>query len=521
MNNFKILVCDDSDHEINLISGYMTNLQLSHPDINIEWKGYSFEDTFLKLKDSFDFLILDMYQSQKKGGVHKKAGEEILNYIDNIKLNIPTLLYSGAGHLLDTDYYELMSKYNFIVDFVIKGEKGRELKSKIDKYLFKLKESVYELCDDDDIFLHNDVLLVGEHNLNDILLQIKKEFPIIGKFVLHRMSSGLSGAVIFKTTIGNSSVILKVSKEKDKLSDEYDKSIKYYSQFPSRFLNHIYINKYSNHDVYAIVINEVLDPLTLFKWVPQNNTSQIENLLNELFLSKHSLKEHYLLRRSTNKEKFEYIFRKLNISKFVRIDKVINDLSPLFNASDYEGIKTDLRNFIMLNKYKNIDVNTLLGEKYNKNLVLCHGDFHANNILIQDGRPVIIDSGELGYNYWCLDVCRLIVHIFIVGLDSGSRDYYDINCIDANLNNIKLLLNAEKLVSNNQNEGYIFSLNWLVENVKEIYGDLFSEWEFCLGLMKEFLQMSYRVENVPPNKRTIALLASYLCLLRANSLVSK
>jgi hypothetical protein len=77
------------------------------------------------------------------------------------------------------------------------------------------------------------------------------------------------------------------------------------------------------------------------------------------------------------------------------------------------------------------------------------------------------------------------------------------------------LIKLEKLDLDARNANIICSLNWLTEHAQNIYVSYFTLWEFQLGLMKEFLQMSYRTGTVPHSKRALALELAYQCMLEA------
>jgi hypothetical protein len=147
---------------------------------------------------------------------------------------------------------------------------------------------------------------------------------------------------------------------------------------------------------------------------------------------------------------------------------------------------------------------------------LCHSDFHSRNILVNNNKSIfLIDTGLIDKNYWCADICRLIVDIFINKIDKGEREFYDIDLISENIDLGHKLIQFEQIPLIRKNENAIHLLNWLIEWVEKIYDGYFLKWQFQLGLMKEFLQMTYRTGSVPPNKRAIALDLAYLCMIEA------
>ena len=199
------------------------------------------------------------------------------------------------------------------------------------------------------------------------------------------------------------------------------------------------------------------------------------------------------------------------------IGKFLHDPHGTNNIDVFRKICIDY-DFENLNPTKN------LSDRYKKELVLSHGDFHAKNILVQSEiRPIIIDTGGLGYQYWVLDIARLLVNLFINGLDKDSINYFDLNRIEYQLILSEKIINIQpiEIIEGDKNFNIISSINWLLSNIEEIYCNYFDLYEFQLGLLKEFLQISYRVDTVPPNKRALALVAAHMCLIKANDNILK
>lgn len=133
---------------------------------------------------------------------------------------------------------------------------------------------------------------------------------------------------------------------------------------------------------------------------------------------------------------------------------------------------------------------------------------------------MIIDTGLLGYKHWSLDIARLIVNIFIMGIDTENINYYELSSIEKDLIIAEKILERREIDFDGVNDNAIAALNWLIENVENIYDDLYTLFEFQLGLMKEFLQLAYRIESVPPGKRALALIVAHKCMIAANRSVS-
>ena len=512
MKPFKILVCEDLEKDENLIDLFIKDLNSEHSEIEFKMINTGFKSVMDDLKtDNYDLLILDMYE----GG--KNEGKDVLLSIKKRHINLSVIIYT-TGSLPENqiNYNQLKKEYDFFIDIIIKGDNGEDLSKSIEKLVFDQTQIDYfELYDEDDIFLRSEIIAIGKKNINEILYNIKQVKAIKDKFIIERMTSGLSGAAVFKLKYGNQSSVLKISRNKDVLEKEHKRAQKLYTQFPSRFRINIDGKEYQNDKVLAILIEDVEESTPMFDWLIKNQgKNEIESFFNNLFLS-NGLKDHYKKRRNKIKEsKFTHIFTKFNDIRFSMVRQAIKELEPIIESKEFE--ESDIKNFISNGCFIKFDKADLLDGKYKKELVLSHGDFHSNNILIKGEHPVIIDTGGIEYDYWCMDICRLIVHLFIVGFDKNTYNYYDINQIDDNLKITKKIIEQQSIELDGVNDGFINAINWLLKNGAIIYDDLFSKWEFQLGLMKEFLQTSYKTNFIPPNKRAIALLSAYQCMLAAN-----
>ena len=148
-----------------------------------------------------------------------------------------------------------------------------------------------------------------------------------------------------------------------------------------------------------------------------------------------------------------------------------------------------------------------------KNLILSHGDFHAKNLLISStNRPTIIDTGGFCYDYWCSDISRLIVHLFIEGIDNGTYDFFDIDKQIERIKTVKKIIEGDEIEVESDalgNNGFINAINWLRENAISIHTtDFYTDWELQLNLGLEFLKASYKTITLPPGKRVLALLSA-------------
>jgi len=526
MKTIKIAHFDDTEDPHFDVSSRIITLNRKilekFPHIKIdEVKEYMDHKKFcedIKSGVEFNLVILDMFDDN----TGKPIGDTILNCINGKERKIPTIIFTQATVKgITTDFKTRYNKFPFILGDKITKDDLDGLIERIEEHIInsEIDEDFFEI-DIDDIFLRAEIMAIGKKNLNEILYKIKHYKKVKDKFIIERMSSGFSGAAVFKLKYDNQTSVLKISRDIETLKEEHKRALKSYLEFPSQLRINIKSKPYFNSEVLAILIENVGNSVPLFDWLKINQKKEkIGQLFKNLFLD-NGLKEHYKDKRSEKKEnKFPYIFTKFNDIRFSMVRKAIKELKPIIEGKEFD--ESNIKNLIENRSFKKIDKENLLDDKYKKELVLCHGDFHSNNILIQGNNPVIIDTGGIEYDYWCMDICRLIVHLFIVGFDKNTYDYYDLNKIDENLEIAEKIISLQQIELDGINDGFIYAINWLLENVENIYDDLFSKWEFQLGLMKEFLQASYKTYYILPNKRAIALLSAYQCMLSANEEVEK
>jgi hypothetical protein len=520
----KIFHYEDNKDEIGTVNSYIIsiNRDYSQDIIHVQYQSYTIYtemiDDITKKNNIPDIIILDMYDEH-----NSTVGIIVLEQLKNYGFNNPVIIYTtGSGATApEIDYHDLRRNYPSIYGKeILKSTGNKELKDRIkdiiaSKYLSN--EDLF-IIDEDDILLKAEIRSIGEQNLKQILLKIKEFFKTNHEFSIERMSSGFSGAAVFRLNHDNRTSVLKISNNKENLKKEHENSEKLYKQFPSTMRIEIESKKFETEQSYAILIENVHTSDTLYSWLQSNhNQNDIVKYFDRLYSNVNGLAHFYANNSDidSRKVKFTQIFEIFKIN-YAFVATSIKELKPIIETYNSNFKENDIKNLVLNGNYDKVDKNSLTGNGYQKYKILCHGDFHSNNIMIQNDNPIIIDTGGIKYDYWCMDICRLIVHLFIVGYDKGTLQYFDISAIPNNLDIAKKIIALEELPIDGVNDGYVYAINWLINNVQNIYGTLYCKWEFQLGLCKEFLQMSYRVNSVPPNKRTLALLAAYECMLQAN-----
>lgn len=520
MNDYKVLVCEDIISEQEDIRLFLNSTFRELNEFNLSLDIVDFNDVNKKLEGEYILLILDLYDKSSKDG-HKDKGVNVLMRNQATK-QIPTLVYTSMGDSIGFDEDLMKTKYPALIKKLTKIHNSYEnLTSFVKGYLLSIlnENNYYSLYNDYDINLTMSIRNIGGNNFNYILYKIYEKYNK-NKIIVYPMTSGLSGAVLFRLEFENKVFILKISAEISKLKEEHQNALELYKEFPCHLTNSINMEEYYSFDnnVLGILIKNVDNSQTFFDFVVDKKTKieQIENYLSSLYLENQSLEYHFKKKKG-KEEDWTSIFNKFDEMKILLIKKsnkeLISIIQKFYTKIDIE----DFRRLIILKNYQNLNQTALLDKKYKKSLILSHGDFHAKNILVQNGvNPVIIDTGSLGYQHWSLDISRLIVNLFILGIDKDHVDYFDLYKIPQYLDTVEKIIYLKEIDLQEDNKNIVISINWLMSNIKQIYIDSFALFEFQLALMKEFLQISYRFDTIPPNKRALALIASHKCLIEAN-----
>lgn len=516
MTDFNINIYDDSKGDITDIKLYILELNKRLNDFQISVTcSYSNLDSVkdeIKNCDS-DFIILDLIDDES----NKPLGKDAIKH--NIK-KIPTLIYTNKAGTIGFDISEYQSKHPFLKGLRIKSNEGGEnLISFLYSYI--LNEKFGSLCftiyNDHDFFLKIGLKFLGLNRVNSIVQQINKKYNL-EKPMVYPMTSGLSGAMLFNLKYSNVEYILKLSKDIEKLREEHGKAITLYKKFPDRFLNHIDSLEYFSFDkeVLGFLMKRVENSVTLFEYILNvKGIGNIDIKLEDLFLKPQGLKNHYS-KNKDGKSDWSSIFDKIDESRYLLINKSYDEVGSLVKKYYTDISVDDFRRLAIVNDYENLNKYKLTNDQYIKDKLLSHGDFHAKNILIQENLYVkIIDTGLINYCHWSLDVSRLIVNLFITGVDQNTVEFFKLKSIKKYINLLEKIMQLETIPMDGQNDNIYNAINWLVNNVTEIY-DCFELFEFQLGLMKEFLQVSYRFDTVPPNRRAFSLIAADKLMKEAN-----
>ncbi len=513
MSSFKVRYWDDNPVILARIKASCLDLNSIYRNIDAQSVEYSsILSSDADFLSSFDLFIFDLLDENNSKNL---IGLEILEYFKNLHVDTPVIVYTtgtqSGGNSLDLHNYE--EKYPNAV-FIKKSEDAdtKRLKAEIEKIIQRNLDEQFEVESDYIDEFKQQLHYFGNSRINQILFQVKQEYkiPIDQKVKLSKLKSGFSGAILFKFIFSNTDYVLKLSKDITLLKSELNRAKSYYPLFPPKFFNYINPTEFhtSSNDTMAIVIKLIHPNKTLFDYIRQSTSKQnVEKILNEVY-NNFGLKEHYKTKTKNNLP-WTDILKKFKNGRFITISEVHKELKPLlinFNLSE-------IQNLIEKDDYKHLNAIKI---SHRGTETLNHLDLHSKNILVQGEKtPFLIDTGIMDYDYWCFDICRLLVDLLINGIDIDTKEFYDINTISKNIELGHHLIKLEPIAYDSKNNRIIDAINWLTANVSDIYEDYFTKWELQLGLMKEFLQMSYRTGTTPHSKRTLSLELAYICMIEA------
>lgn len=520
MNKFVIKFWDDNDISRNKIKGALMDLEKRFP--HIEFAEISFKELINvdKLEHNcknIDLLILDLLNMKELDTTDRPntVGLDILSNLHNLKIETSVIVYSEAvdEKNKEIDFKILQNDYPN-VKFQKKSEdiSTNILKQLVTNLIVKHLPDQFTLHAGNEIELNQIIKIFGCKELNELLEKLKTKFFISPeeKIELNKMNSGYSGAILFRFNHNNTNYILKLSREIYSLEKEFQNSKNYYPKFPPKFFNSISHEMLYTEEKSAagIIIKLIENSRTLFNFIEEAQTKEeVESSLEHIYI-KNGLKDHFFS-QIDGEENWTKILNKFKNGKYIRIETAYKELEPLLITFN----NNDIKEFVEKDYFEDFNASKVT-KKGGK--VLNHNDFHSKNILIQvENTPYIIDTGLMGYSYWVSDLSRLVVDLFITGFDIKTREFYDINHIETNVEIGKKLIDFDTIHYDDKNDRFIDAINWLTSHTSEIHSEYFTIWEFQLGLMREFLTMATRNETVPHSKRALSLELAQYCLEKA------
>lgn len=516
----KLLIWDDNDAEAARIKGCVETYKTVHNwPLTIEAKSDEFKDFLQYLRKNhknFDLLIMDCLE-----GGHEVITQALdtLNVLkSDINVVAITIDSMKMGHQF-TDLYTRYSKCRSVYKSLFYSPTKPDSCENVLSDMLGLHKTKYGITTNITLSIEPDLYLEyiiqslgGVHVLSQLILELKDELNldvVTNDFKIESLSQGLSGAIVLKLTIkdeagNNSNWFLKISRDRDSLVRELDNVTTKFDSIPAKYrLNYKVTKPVSINDkFFALVAELATDSSSIRKAIVTDNSGDsslkiIKELMNDC------MKLFYESKRkiSGSTHIVHDIMDVFNNRRLSFLQISIKELEVFLNENDI--IKD-------INKYKgSSEPGMTFFSKENLKKRLVHGDFHGNNILVsKNGDIVIIDPADIKTDHWSRDICLLIVDLFAHGIDADSKEYFGIS----NINKWKKLglkiVQNKNIKNNGKNNGVVASINWLtnINNLNNIFGDLFELWEFQLSLGVEFLRIAYKQDQLPAGKRVACLL---------------
>lgn len=516
----RILIWDDKNIEAARIKGCVETYKTVHNwPLTIEAKSDKFKDFLEYLRsnqNNFDLLIMDCLEGGHEVITQALDTLKVLNSdINVVAITMDSMKMGSQFTDLFTRYPKCRSVYKSLFYNPTNPDSCENVLSDM-LGLKKTKQGItsnINLSIEPDLYLEYIIQsLGGLHVLNQLILKLKDELKLniaANKFEIESLSQGLSGAIVLKLIIkdefgNNSNYFIKLSSDRETLDRELYNVVRNFDYIPSKYRLKYKINKpiSINDKFFALVAELVIDSFSIRKVIVKDNDGDISlKIIKELM--NECMKVFYNRNRtiSGNTHIVHDIMGVFNNRRLSFLQLSIKELEVFLNKNDI--IKD-------INKYKSSsEPGMTFFSKENLKKRLVHGDFHGNNILVsKNGDIVIIDPADINTDHWSRDICLLIVDLFAHGIDADSKEYFGIS----NINKWKTLglkiVQNKNIKNNGKNNGVVASINWLtnINNLNNIFGDLFELWEFQLSLGVEFLRIAYKQDQLPAGKRAACLL---------------
>lgn len=510
-----IIIFEDDKHDYDLIKGIIYGIadKNGYPKESISLihtEGLDSTKSQLDNIQNITFVILDILIGNKNP---EKIGTKILQYIKTKDMKINVIIFSNHNEVQFSDYKQL---YPCVKEVFSKGDHTKIQRYIEDTYFpEKIKpEEVYELKNQYDYILCHQIKNIITENefakhINQLVTKLREEGKvIISPVCIERFTSGFSGAFIFKVTCKDENEnkyirLIKISSHREGIKEELSNYEHHNGEVPGNMK--LDIKKLYDGECSSLFMVLVQDSKTLFDYLIDKDSKkeEIEELLRVIFgklksdtYSKKVKEKNYI--SLTNKErisveaKIEYlspVLKNLDKHGYERIQKRINKITDSLAYEDF-------------NSYTN-------SKDLLKQYILCHGDLHARNILVDTNNsiPTIIDYAHFGYHHWASDFSRLIVQLFMEGIDYDTSERFDIHNQYEKLKLAQKILRREEIDIDKGKKGIIDAINWLIVNVQDYFPDHFRLWDFQLALGIEFLRI-IQWDSYPDSKKILAVYAA-------------
>jgi len=381
---------------------------------------------------------------------------------------------------------------------------------------------------------------IGEARLKDIIFNITNKQ--VQQATVHYLNPGLSGAIVLRIqlTATAGELLVKFSKTKEDLQKELNNVPPIQSALSQNFVKYRPLIIKSNDNKWHAIYSQFFNGVTLRDYILEpNQNREIPTALNTIFI-----------------EGLGDFYRKQYENPFRAITQVKDDGTPLAGLQKYISATKPKQSPIarillfmeqfgsLLAEYTQTEENTdstlvafdnkfVYNALHKNDLGLAepvvksikteplgcqsHGDLHAKNIMIAENgyRFVFIDPDHSDLAFWANDVARLMVDVFVNGIDyqkDAEHKWEHFNQwrkTAAQVVQFSTITLDEVLAGHEPNHRIVEAMTWFQENLGNIFGNIADKrWEFQLALAMEFLRAGYR-EQLPTPKRVLGLVAGH------------
>ncbi len=279
----------------------------------------------------------------------------------------------------------------------------------------------------------------------------------------------------------------------------------------------------------ALAVWFARDVVTLREWIVRpRSVGTGPGIMDRLFLSG-GLSEGY--RDRVKAPEGETPIRRLGLPPFRRVlvRTAVEELVPVLSepaigaTAEASAVVRVIEGFARDGRLDNLPPS-----ETPRDLLLClgHGDLHGGNVLVSKVHhsPMLVDMANWGPQHWAGDVARLCVDLFMWGFDSGVVAFFwERFPIWREVG--RLLGNLEPSIEDERSENAttVEILNWIGVHKFELLPPLEDEdrvWEWHVALAEQLLRRTYD-KDMPPTKRTFAMLAAYDQLMAASRRVPR
>ena len=340
---------------------------------------------------------------------------------------------------------------------------------------------------------------------------------------IHRLRSGLSGALVFRAICKveganepERKILLKVSRSASSLQRERD-NYGLTAHFNDLFVESTHEDLHSLGEWSAIAYRFSDNSYTMLEWMQERGAAiaPLKNLFQDL----------ETIYSSAGLEPVpgsieDATLGILTKARRAKIEEALEDLSGLADRHSQEGLDLEfLRLAIRWNRFGETEAPLKLASF---RVAPSHGDLHLRNVLVSRSSKSVrlVDPANISFTqHWAGDIARLTADAYLSGLNSGE-DSHEWSTLEAWLDEFKGWLEDVPITVVKGGSRAPHALNFLRHAwapLSEVCGvePASRAWEYTLVLGIELLRGGYRVAELSAPKRVFALLAGQFSLKAA------